>query len=55
MNVVFRKEIGKDNDRLKIMPINVDDTAVVIRIPIVVIDITTEIIIIPHMRCMEML
>ena len=46
MNEVFPKEIGKSNDRLKIMPINVADMDVVTHILIVVIDITTETIMI---------
>ena len=63
VNRVFRKEIGKSNDRQKIMPINVDDMGIVILIPIIVTDhiteirgrIITEIIMIPQELCMEML
>jgi len=63
VNRVFRKEIGKSNDRQKIMPINADDMDVVILIPIIITGhiteirgrIITEIIIVLQELFMEML
>ena len=58
MNRVLRKEIVKDNDRQKIMLINVDDMDVVILIHIVTIMVTghiTETITILQELFMEML